>query len=193
MSLASAVLARHAWPARGNYYAGVAHLAVQPRLLPVGQHGTGDDVFIIGKESGGLFGSAQYLVLALQMFLHYFGILMAPRLMVWHKANLAMFRRRVLLIAGGASAVGLVAFGVLWASTDWLYPLLFGEAFASAAGLLPWCWVSFLRWARRCSRGASGRSIVTNCRCSAVYRAAWSPAHSILCYYPNTATSPPPG
>ena len=33
--------------------------------------------FIIGKESGGLFGSAQYLVLALQMFLHYFGILMA--------------------------------------------------------------------------------------------------------------------
>ena len=94
--------------------------------------------FIIGKESGGLFGSAQYLVLALQMFLHYFGILMAPRLMVWHKANLAMFRRRVLLIAGGASTVGLVAFGVLWAITDWLYPLLFGEAFASAAGLLPW-------------------------------------------------------
>ena len=94
--------------------------------------------FIIGKESGGLFGSAQYLVLALQMFLHYFGILMAPRLMVWHKANLAMFRRRVLFIAGGASAVGLVAFGVLWAITDWLYPLLFGEAFASAAGLLPW-------------------------------------------------------
>ena len=94
--------------------------------------------FIIGKESGGLFGSAQYLVLALQMFLHYFGILMSPRLMVWHKANLAMFRRRVLLIAGGASTVGLVAFGVLWASTDWLYPLLFGEAFASAAGLLPW-------------------------------------------------------
>ena len=94
--------------------------------------------FIIGKESGGLFGSAQYLVLALQMFLHYFGILMAPRLMVWHKANLAMFRRRVLLIAGGASTVGLVAFGVLWAITDWLYPVLFGEAFASAAGLLPW-------------------------------------------------------
>ena len=94
--------------------------------------------FIIGKESGGLFGSAQYLVLALQMFLHYFGILMAPRLMVWHKANLAMFRRRVLLIVGGASTVGLVAFGVLWAITDWLYPLLFGEAFASAAGLLPW-------------------------------------------------------
>ena len=94
--------------------------------------------FIIGKESGGLFGSAQYLVLALQMFLHYFGILMAPRLIVWHKANLAMFRRRVLLIAGGASTVGLVAFGVLWAITDWLYPLLFGEAFASAAGLLPW-------------------------------------------------------
>ena len=94
--------------------------------------------FIIGKESGGLFGSAQYLVLALQMFLHYFGILMAPRLMVWHKANLAMFRRRVLLIVGGVSTVGLVAFGVLWASTDWLYHLLFGEAFASAAGLLPW-------------------------------------------------------
>ena len=94
--------------------------------------------FIIGKESGGLFGSAQYLVLALQMFLHYFGILMAPRLIVWHKANLAMFRRRVLLIAGGASTGGVVAFGVLWAITDWLYPLLFGEAFASAAGLLPW-------------------------------------------------------
>ena len=94
--------------------------------------------FIIGKESGGLFGSAQYLVLALQMFLHYFGILMAPRLMVWHKANLAMFRRRVLLIVGGVSTVGLVAFGVLWASTNWLYHLLFGEAFASAAGLLPW-------------------------------------------------------
>ena len=94
--------------------------------------------FIIGKQSGGLFGSAQYLVLALQMFLHYFGILMAPRLMVWHKADLATFRRRVLWIAGGASAIGLVAFGVLWLLVDWLYPLLFGEAFASAAGLLPW-------------------------------------------------------
>ena len=94
--------------------------------------------FIIGKQSGGLFGSAQYLVLALQMFLHYFGILMAPRLMVWHRADLATFRRRVLWIAGGASAIGLVAFGVLRLVVGWLYPLLFGEAFASAAGLLPW-------------------------------------------------------
>jgi O-antigen/teichoic acid export membrane protein len=94
--------------------------------------------FIIGKQSGGLFGSAHYLVLALQMFLHYFGILMAPRLMVWHRADLATFRRRILWIAGGASAIGLVAFGVLWLVVDWLYPLLFGEAFASAAGLLPW-------------------------------------------------------
>ncbi|MAH75867.1 MAG: hypothetical protein CBC62_06805 [Opitutia bacterium TMED102] len=94
--------------------------------------------FIIGKQSGGLFGSAQYLVLAFQMFLHYFGILIAPRLMVWHKADLAMFRRRVLWIAGGASAIGLVAFGVLRLVVDWLYSLLFGEAFASAAGLLPW-------------------------------------------------------
>ena len=71
--------------------------------------------FIIGKESGGLFGSAQYLVLALQMFLHYFGILMAPRLMVW-QGKLAMFRRCVLLIAGGASAV------------DWLPSVCCGQA-----------------------------------------------------------------
>jgi len=94
--------------------------------------------FILGKKSGGLFGSAQYLVLALQMFLHYFGILMAPRLMAWHRADIEKFRRRVLLIAGGASAVGLFAFGVLWLITDWLYLLLFREAFVDAAGLLPW-------------------------------------------------------
>ncbi|MAB60592.1 MAG: hypothetical protein CMO46_08650 [Verrucomicrobiales bacterium] len=94
--------------------------------------------FILGKESSGLFGSAQYLVLALQMFLHYFGILMAPRLMVWYKDNVFMFRRRVLFIAGIASFIGVLVFGVLWLLVDWLYPLLYGDAFESASGLLPW-------------------------------------------------------
>ena len=94
--------------------------------------------FILGKESSGLFGSAQYLVLALQMFLHYFGILMAPRLMVWHKDNVVMFRRRVLMIAVIASCFGFAIFGVLRLVVDWLYPLLFGGAFASASVLLPW-------------------------------------------------------
>jgi len=94
--------------------------------------------FILGKESSGLFGSAQYLVLALQMFLHYFGILMAPRLMAWHKDNVFMFRRRVFVIAGIASFVGVLVFGFLWLVVDWLYPLLYGDAFTSASGLLPW-------------------------------------------------------
>ncbi|MEE2615237.1 MAG: oligosaccharide flippase family protein [Verrucomicrobiota bacterium] len=94
--------------------------------------------FILGKESSGLFGSAQYLVLALQMFLHYFGILMAPRLMVWHKDNIIMFRRRVLVIAGVAIFVGFLVFLILRLVVDWFYPLLFGPDFASASGLLPW-------------------------------------------------------
>ena len=94
--------------------------------------------FILGKESSGLFGSAQYLVLALQMFLHYFGILMAPRLMAWNKDNVFMFRRRVFVIAGIASFVGVLVFGFLWLVVDWLYPLLYGDAFTSASGLLPW-------------------------------------------------------
>ena len=64
---------------RGETITRGGYLAVQPRLLPVGQHGQVMTFFIIGKESGGLFGSAQYLVLALQMFLHYFGY-------SWHRA-----------------------------------------------------------------------------------------------------------
>ena len=94
--------------------------------------------FILGKESSGLFGSAQYLVLALQMFLHSFGILMAPRLMAWHKENVVMFRWRVLVIAGIAIVVGGLVFLILRLVVNWFYPLLFGEAFASASGLLPW-------------------------------------------------------
>ncbi len=93
--------------------------------------------FLLGKTSSGLFGSAQQLVVALQMFLHYFGILMAPRLVVWRQADVSMFRRRVLLLAGGAAAVGLLFSGGLWLIVGWLYPLLFGEAFVSASGLLP--------------------------------------------------------
>jgi len=76
-------------------------------------------------------------VVALQMFLHYFGIIMAPRLVVWRQADVGLFRRRVLLLAGGAAAVGLLFSGGLWLIVGWLYPLLFGEAFESAAGLLP--------------------------------------------------------
>ncbi|MDP6752519.1 MAG: oligosaccharide flippase family protein [Verrucomicrobiota bacterium] len=93
--------------------------------------------FLLGKTSSGLFGSAQQLVVALQMFLHYFGIIMAPRLVVWRQADVGLFRRRVLLLAGGAAAVGLLFSGGLWLIVGWLYPLLFGEAFESAAGLLP--------------------------------------------------------
>jgi len=89
-----------------------------------------------GLDSG-LFASAQQLVIALQMFLHYFGIIMAPRLVVWRQADVGLFRRRVLLLAGGAAAVGLLFSGGLWLIVGWLYPLLFGEAFESAAGLLP--------------------------------------------------------
>ena len=63
---------------------------------------------------------------------------MAPRLMVWYKDNVFMFRRRVLLIAGIASFIGFLVFGVLWLLVDWLYPLLYGDAFESASGLLPW-------------------------------------------------------
>tara|TARA_B100000029_G_scaffold516454_1_gene629954 strand:+ start:1622 stop:2926 length:1305 start_codon:yes stop_codon:yes gene_type:complete len=94
--------------------------------------------FILGKESSGLFGSAQYLVLALQMFLHYFGILMAPRLMVWRKVDVVVFRRRVLMIAGIAIFFGMLIFGILRLIVDWFYPLLFGEEFASASNILPW-------------------------------------------------------
>ena len=93
--------------------------------------------FLLGKTDSGLFGSAQQLVVALQMFLHYFGIIMAPRLVVWRQADVAMFRRRVLLLAGGAAAAGLLFSGGLWLIVEWLYPLIFGEAYASAAGLLP--------------------------------------------------------
>jgi O-antigen/teichoic acid export membrane protein len=71
------------------------------------------------------------------MFLHYFGIIIAPRLVIWRQADVAMFRRRVLLLAGGAAAIGLLFSGVLWLIVEWLYPLIFGEAYASAAGLLP--------------------------------------------------------
>ena len=93
--------------------------------------------FLLGKTDSGLFGSAQQLVVALQMFLHYFGIIMAPRLVVWRQADVAMFRRRVLLLAGGAAAAGLLFSGGLWLIVEWLYPLIFGEAFTSASGLLP--------------------------------------------------------
>ena len=93
--------------------------------------------FLLGKTDSGLFVSAQQLVIALQMFLHYFGIIMAPRLVVWRQADVAMFRRRVLLLAGGAAAVGLLFSGGLWLVVDWLYPVLYGETFAVASGLLP--------------------------------------------------------
>ena len=90
----------------------------------------------IGLDSG-LFASAQQLVIALQMFLHYFGIIMAPRLVMWRQADVDLFRRRVLLLAGGAAAVGLLFSGGLWLVVDWLYPVLYGETFAVASGLLP--------------------------------------------------------
>ncbi|MEE2948067.1 MAG: oligosaccharide flippase family protein [Verrucomicrobiota bacterium] len=93
--------------------------------------------FLLGKNSSGLFGSAQQLVVALQMFLHYFGIIMAPRLVVWRQADVGLFRRRVLLLAGGAGAMGLLFSGGLWLIVGWLYPMLFGSAFESASGLLP--------------------------------------------------------
>ena len=93
--------------------------------------------FLLGKTDGGLFVSAQQLVVALQMFLHYFGIIMAPRLVVWRQADVAMFRRRVLMLTGGAAAVGLLFSGGLWLVVDWLYPVLYGETFAVASGLLP--------------------------------------------------------
>jgi len=93
--------------------------------------------FLLGKTSSGLFGSAQQLVVALQMFLHYFGIIMAPRLVVWRQADVGLFRRRVLLLAGAAGVVGLLFSGGLWLIVGWFYPLLFGKAFESAAGLLP--------------------------------------------------------
>ena len=93
--------------------------------------------FLLGKTSSGLFGSAQQLVVALQMFLHYFGIIMAPRLVVWRQVDVGLFRRRVLLLAGAAGVVGLLFSGGLWLIVGWLYPLLFGKAFESAAGLLP--------------------------------------------------------
>jgi len=93
--------------------------------------------FLLGKTSSGLFGSAQQLVVALQIFLHYFGIIMAPRLVVWRQADVSLFRQRVLLLAGGAAVVGLLFSGGLWLIVGWFYPLLFGEDFKSASGLLP--------------------------------------------------------
>jgi len=93
--------------------------------------------FLLGKTDGGLFVSAQQLVVALQMFLHYFGIIMAPRLVIWRQADVVMFRRRVLMLIGGAVAVGLLFSGGLWLVVDWLYPVLYGETFAVASGLLP--------------------------------------------------------
>jgi|TARA_Y100001947_G_scaffold92201_1_gene78669 O-antigen/teichoic acid export membrane protein len=97
----------------------------------------------IGLDSG-LFASAQQLVIALQMFLHYFGIIMAPRLVVWRQADVDLFRRRVLLLAGGAAAVGLLFSGGLWLIVGWLYPMIYGVAFTAdeplagqTAGLLP--------------------------------------------------------
>ena len=93
--------------------------------------------FLLGKTSSGLFGSAQQLVIALQMFLHYFGIIMAPRLVMWRQADVGLFRRRVLLLAGGSAALGLLFSSGLWLIVGWLYPLLFGDAFVSASGLLP--------------------------------------------------------
>ena len=93
--------------------------------------------FLLGKTDAGLFVSAQQLVVALQMFLHYFGIIMAPRLVIWRQADVAMFRRRVLMLTGGAAAMGLLFSGGLWLVVDWLYPVLYGETFADASGLLP--------------------------------------------------------
>jgi O-antigen/teichoic acid export membrane protein len=93
--------------------------------------------FLLGKTDSGLFGSAQQLVVALQMFLHYFGIIIAPRLVVWRHENATVFRQRVLLLAGGAAGVGVLFSGGLLLIVDWLYPLLFGKAFESASGLLP--------------------------------------------------------
>ena len=100
--------------------------------------------FLLGKTDGGLFVSAQQLVVALQMFLHYFGIIMAPRLVVWRQADVDLFRRRVLLLAGGAAAAGLLFSGGLWLIVGWLYPLIYGVAFTAdeplagqTSGLLP--------------------------------------------------------
>ena len=93
--------------------------------------------FLLGKTDGGLFVSAQQLVVALQMFLHYFGIIMAPRLVVWRQADVDLFRRRVLLLAACATAAGLLFSGGLLLIVEWLYPLIFGKVFASASGLLP--------------------------------------------------------
>ncbi len=93
--------------------------------------------WLLGQRESGYYRSAAMIVLSLQVFLAYFAYMLNPRIVAWRHEAPGRFRARVLLVAGGTAAVGVVVFGLLWLVRDVVIRVLCGPEFMPAAALLP--------------------------------------------------------
>jgi O-antigen/teichoic acid export membrane protein len=93
--------------------------------------------WLLGRRESGYYRSAAMIVLSLQVFLAYFAYMLNPRIVAWRHEAPERFRARVLLVAGGMAAAGVVVFGALWLVRELVIGVLCGPEFMPAAALLP--------------------------------------------------------
>jgi O-antigen/teichoic acid export membrane protein len=93
--------------------------------------------WLLGQRESGYYRSAAMIVFSLQVFLVYFAYMLNPRIVAWRHEAPGRFRARVLLVAGGTAAAGVVVFGLLWLVGEVVIGVLCGPDFLPAAALLP--------------------------------------------------------
>ena len=96
---------------------------------------------LMGKKEGdtqsGFFRDSYQPCLALQFVLNYVGYIFYPKIVVWRNEKPAVFRPRVVGLAVGAWAVGILgSFPLLWLAEP-LFGLIYGKDNTSGASIFP--------------------------------------------------------